>query len=90
MTRSIVQVYQAMTRHIALEGDGLIGAAGYWAKTVAGLTIRVSNANNHQITWGVFASALLALADYMRQLGSAEVTFWVYDGPHEVGGGVID
>ena len=90
VTRSIAQVYQAMTRHIALEGDGLIGGSGYWAKTVAGLTIRVSNANNHRITWGVFAAALLALADYMRQLGSAEVAFWVYDGPHEVGGGDID
>ena len=89
MTGGIAQVYQTVTRRIALQGDGMIGGDGFGAKANTGLTFRVSNANDHQITWGVFASALVALADYMTQSGSAAVAFLVYDGPNEVGQGSI-
>ena len=89
MTGAIAQVYQAVTRRIALHGDGVIGGDGYSVKSNVGLTIRVSNANDHQITWGVFASSLLALADYMVQSGSGTAAFLVYDGNNEVGQGAI-
>lgn len=89
MTSTLAQVYQAVCRQISLRGDGLIGVSGYWAKTNACLTVRISNANDHQITWGVFGSALLALGDYMVKSGSGGVAFLIYDGENEVGQGSI-
>lgn len=48
------------------------------------------NANNHQITWGVMASAIYALADWMHTQNMFEGgTFQIYDGPNQVATGRI-
>lgn len=55
-----------------------------------GLTLAVANANNHQMTWGVFSVALELLDNFIRENGGfASATFDVYDGRNQVATGKI-
>lgn len=68
----------------------MTSAVGTSFHTQEGLTLEVTNANNHQMTWGVFSSAMEALDDFIRENGGfASATFDVYDGQNQVGTGKI-
>ena len=75
-------------------GDGVMpalprGGIFQWMGEDA-LALEVANANNHQMTYGVLAAALLELAHYMVQTGEVErASFDVYDGPNWVGVGWV-
>lgn len=55
------------------------------------LMLRIVNANNHQLTWGVLGAAIDALGEYMNQAvtGPGESWFSIFDGRNEVGTGTI-
>lgn len=71
-------------------GDSVM-ATGFFDWPVGGqVVLRIMNANNHQITWGVMASAIYALADWMHTEGIfGGGTFEIYDGQYQVGVGRI-
>lgn len=88
--------YNAILTHIILSGDALVPSGVFsWPTDVRGtlgdgLALHVWNTNNHQVTWGVLAAALVALQDFMlNQQTWAEASFYVYDGGMEVGMGVL-
>ena len=55
-----------------------------------GLGIWVKNSNNHQLTWGVLGTALVAIGDYFEQNGGwGAVQFRIWDGDNEVAIGRI-
>lgn len=55
-----------------------------------GLQFRFQNANNHQLTFGVINTALVALTDWVEQHEIATCTFYVFDGENQVGEGVFE
>lgn len=59
----LTDAYNAVLRHIADIGDGLI-PGGVWSYADFGLRIAFQNVNNHQQTWGVIVAAMSALLDY--------------------------
>lgn len=86
--------YNHAQEHIEAMGDGVIRALSngqiFQLQGVNGLALSVFNANNHQTTWGVLASAVLALADYMAGQGTyCAAAFTIYDGHNEVGTGSL-
>ena len=72
------------------EGDAIIGNNGnvQWA-TAQGLTFRTWNTNNHQLTYGVLAAAMVALCSFMEGTSFGTVKFTIYDGDHEVAAGAL-
>lgn len=72
------------------EGDGIIGNNGnvQWAMA-QGLTFRTWNTNNHQLTYGVLATAMVALWSFMESASFGTVRFIIYDGDHEVAAGSL-
>ena len=72
-------------------GDGLL-PQGQWTfpSTTGSLMLGVRNANNHQLTWGVANSALVALSGFMRVFGWWPTTFDIFDGGTQVGTGIIE
>lgn len=54
-----------------------------------GMALRVTNANNHQLTWGVLGGALQAVTSIMGDGPYGRASFVIFDGPNEVGKGVI-
>lgn len=71
----------------AASHDGIIGPAGYRMLGARALTLFAQDANNHQLTWGVLGSALLAVKDYMSQSGHSFGTAWfqIFDGDNQTG-----
>lgn len=53
------------------------------------LAVRVWNANNHQVTFGVLGATVHALLEYMMLNGWESVAFDIYDGKNIVGGGSV-
>lgn len=52
--------------------------------------LHVWDANNHQVTWGVLASVLWAVKDFINSMHKYKtMSFGVYDGVHMVGRGTI-
>ena len=74
------------------DGDRVISSGfGTTFESMEGLVMAVSNANNHQLTWGVLKSALAALDDFINQNGGfVSATFDIFDGQNQVGTGKID
>lgn len=75
--------------YLTLLGDGLIphGMVNWVGDD--DLLLTVKNAANHQVTWGVLCSALVALSDYMSGFGYGAATFGIFDGGTQVGQGTI-
>ena len=87
---SIAEVYEIILEHLETHGDGVMPAGTFERfPSDEGLEITITNANNHQVTWGVLQSALEALGDWMDQFGYGSVVFQIYDGPNQVGRGSI-
>lgn len=79
----------ALEEQIHRLGDGLL-TGGIFDRSFVGVSLRVANSNNHQLTRGVMHSALTALRSCMQSYnvwGSA--AFGVYDGSHLVGHGTM-
>ena len=56
-----------------------------------GVYLRLRNADNHQLTYGVINAALVAMLDFFsREGGFQSVDFQIIDGMHLVGTGRID
>lgn len=53
------------------------------------LAVHIWNADNHQLTYGVLGAAISALSEYMQSYGWGAATFQIWDGPNEVGFGMI-
>lgn len=72
-----------------LDGDGLI-FGGVFTQVYANIAMWIKNSNNHQLTWGVLGSALVAIGDYFDNNGGwGAVEFVVWDGDNEVAAGRI-
>lgn len=53
-------------------------------------SVQISNANNHQCTFGVMRSAVAALTDFMTTENTyGTMSFEIWDGENEVGLGVV-
>ena len=88
------KAYKNLLGHIERSGDGVMQALpnGRIFQLQAGrdLNLIAFNSNNHQTTYGVLASAFLALVDYMAGQGTyCAAAFTIYDGKNEVGTGSI-
>ena len=70
-------------------GDGVIPRGWFDISGEDNLWLTVNNANNHQMTWGVLAAAVVALVDYMESSQWGTTTFKLFDGVNEVGVGSI-
>lgn len=77
-----------IVNNINFNGDGLIPGVFNWLGD-ENLKLSVRNSNNHQTTWGVLRSALLAVEDYMNHNVFGMISFTINDGAHEVGAGMI-
>lgn len=81
--------YANLISVIQEQGDGVMFGGSYnWPPGAP--ILRIMNANNHQTSWGVMASAIYALADWMHTesiFGGG--TFNIYDGPNQVGTGTL-
>lgn len=84
----LVDAMAYIGNNISFNGDGLIPGIFNWLGD-ENLKLSVWNSNNHQTTWGVLRSALLAVEDYMNHNVFGTVSFAVNDGAHEVGAGMI-
>ena len=56
-----------------------------------GLELRLTNANNHQMTWGVMNAALAALMQFVARSGRGPgaMAWQIYDGQNLVGVGFL-
>ena len=83
-------VYHELMNRIARVGDGPIQFGGMFIEnTEAWLRISFGNANNHQLTWGVAAASVQAMATFMQQAGAGQLTWQIWDGMNRVGMGGI-
>lgn len=51
--------------------------------------LTVSDANGHQVTWGVLGAAVVALRGFMQERGYGRVRFRIFDGENRVGTGEL-
>lgn len=75
--------------YIELMGDGVMPADSMNYIPIEGFRVTFANANNHQITWGVYGSALVALRGFMDAHGWGPAVFRVIDGSNAVATGVL-
>lgn len=72
-----------------LDTDGPV-YGGVFTQVYEDLAVWITNSNNHQVTWGVLGTALVAIGDYFeKHLGWGTVEFVVWDGDNEVAVGRI-
>ena len=81
--------YQFSQSYIELMGDGVVPAAGMGHIPVDGYRLTFANANNHQLTWGVYGAAVVALTSFMQTYGFGPAVFSVVDGANQVATGVV-
>lgn len=70
-------------------GDGLL-TGGYYTYLFDRMSLRIANADNHQLSREVMVSALIALRTCLQTYnvwGTAQ--FGVFDGSHKVGFGTV-
>ena len=74
---------------IGVWGDILMPQGRFEYHGLQALQVQVWNANNHQTTFGVLATTLGILRDYMAEHGATMVNFFIKDGVNIVGQGRI-
>lgn len=78
-------------QHILSFGDGVIQGGRVYTGLVNGPSLELTNANNHQLTWGVAAEAVRIMLDYMHSQDIyGQAVMWIYDGYNVVGQGVLE
>lgn len=87
----LTQVFAEVISWINTEGrNGFLTNGEFKMDGPNAVAIRVWNTNNHQLTVATLGSAVSALYNYMQAnniFGAA--TFYIWDGPHEIGAGLI-
>ena len=79
-----------VAQQMRMHGDGVL-TGGRFTEFFLGVSLRVVNSNNHQLTWGVMQSALTALRSWMQAYNVwGTAVFEVYDGSHQVGVGTMN
>lgn len=71
-------------------GNGFLTNGEFMMDGPNAVAIRLWNTNNHQLTVATVGAAVSALYNYMKAknfFGAA--TFYIWDGPHEIGAGLI-
>ena len=82
--------YNHLLGYVLAYGDAVMDGGMFVWPAPDHMILRIWNANNHQTTWGVMASAIFALADWMHTEGIfGGGTFNIYDGQNQVGTGTI-
>lgn len=101
LVKMLLTVWDETNQQIAKFGDRVMRMSaaaiqeGVTWQTVANTgmqenTVTLRNANNHQVTWGVWRAALTAVFDFVRVNGGfVDATFDIYDGDNKVGEGEI-
>ena len=85
MIATLHAAWEQSRQEISEWGDHLIPGGFYTLLGDGGLRLSALNVNNHQMTWGVFGAALLALMDFMRTNNwYGAVSFDIYDGFNNV------
>lgn len=84
----------AVYDHIVAVGDGtILGGKFQWPPGELSMSqllfLKVWNANNHQLTWGVLHSTIAAIASFMNTHGWGVGHFDIYDGGIRVGYGIF-
>lgn len=76
--------------HMQGPGDGVIQSGRLYTSMMNGLSLELTNANNHQLTWGVAAAAIETMLDYMRSQNIyGQAIMLIHDGMNVVGQGVL-
>lgn len=93
LAAALRRIAYQLTHH----GDGLIPLGVFIQGDRSGhAELYVANSNNHQQTWAVTGTALLALQNFLTHLNTfaggfvGGVTFTVFDGTNEVSQGSIE
>lgn len=81
--------YNLITYSIRQNGDSLLPGGYFNWMGINGIALEAMNANNHQLTWGVLAAAIVAMKKYMESNGYRQANFDIYDGINMVGKGLI-
>lgn len=82
--------WEQSRKEISERGDHLIENGFYTLLGDGGLRLSAWNADNHQMTWGVFRAALLVLMDFMRTNNwYGAVRFDIYDGFNNVASALL-
>ena len=82
------EAYSLTQSYIREYGDEVIWG-GVFDWTTNGLHLRMQNANNHQLTFGVLGAALYAVSDFMTKNGWSAASFRVWDEEAWVGAGTV-
>ena len=70
-------------------GNGLI-PGGQFEQQGFGVALRMWNANNHQLTWGVMMLVITGLVEYTANMPSGvAIVFKIWDGANQVGEGQL-
>lgn len=90
----LIDASAAIFDHIITMGDGTIyGGKFQWPLGEFSLSqmlfLKVWNANNHQLTYGVLHSTIAAISNYMGLMGWGVGHFDIYDGGVRVGYGLF-
>lgn len=89
ITEMLMAAYDTVRAIQVQQGLGLVWG-GEFVQEGADTVLRIWNANNHQLTWGVVGQVVTGLLDYMSpQTHGAAIVFKVFNGAHQVGAGQI-
>ena len=84
------QALLAIHLHIEAHGDGDVPRGeARWAGN-DGTVLRVANANNHQLTWGVLGVAIQGVKSVLGEGALGRASFVIFDGRNMVGRGWIE
>ena len=87
----LANVIHICQQHIQVAGDGVIQSGRLYTSMVNGLGLELTNANNHQLTWGVACAAVKTMYDYMHSQDIyGQAVMWIYDGVNVVGRGTLE
>lgn len=85
MLALVNSAYITVFDHLLSAGDGLL-PSGSWIFSTPMLSLSIMDANNHQVTWGVLASTLWGIKEFMTATNVyACANIWIFDGINLVG-----
>lgn len=88
--KTLYDAYEYISGYVWAHGDSIMPTGSFRWPADSPVILEIYNANNHQTTCGVMASAIWALADWMHMNGVVGGgTFNIYDGQNQVGTGRI-
>lgn len=75
--------------YVSNGADGPLSGGHFNWNGENGLVLNAWGANNHQTTYGVLGAAIKALTSYFDAHGYGRATFLIFDGPNQVGEGIV-